>query len=727
MDYIESMTLQEAHKLNESLVVEIKKEFPEYTDRERMWLWTNPANIFHVNSWASYPPSETEEAKWPKTRADAAQKYRRLFSMQTELNQPLYAEIIDCGIGRIWCGNEKKCLLIPDILDYGEFTEERDYSNVSPLSLRIELGEKEDAVSNMLPAAISDSMTHSLLQKDITSADEEMRDLKAKMDETRKGKSEELIDLTKKIEALQAELEAKKEALMEQLEEKKAELEDKMEQMKDQIYLLDSQIYAIRCYAGEIVKFAKIREGKNAPIEEPVILHQKLRFLDEDLGRIASIYTIDWDDLHVFERFLKYSPAALDVFAPNERCIMLVRLSKDGKLISNSDEPYDNMLEDYEYYHGKTVGIIIRNGENLYLGWTDEQRIHIQDDLIISQLVTTTEPVSAHTEFWTKSDERYYLKQRREEARKIIDGIVSRNFVYNILQGVVDHSNILPLPDGVKLNKQSPYVVYAVADRWLADNRFGSFDEIIKKANGKLTKGDIVLTTQSLVAKERTWSSNRTFYGERSWENPRGRGERNRTRNTSIEDCTLYPINLIEFDPPKYSVVFKSHQFKETLTVSKDSWENDYKNREGAEFIKEFSTQDRHVYVSVKMKETVKWEETSARVNFELYDGEYINLTFMNSVWLEWVVNTKNLGGWTANSHHVNYAFAIRYLKTALDFVRKREAKEKELIDAVDPSVTASPEWQVALSNWKLDFNVRQITAYQAKRFVRHFLELSNS
>ena len=58
------------------------------------------------------------------------------------------------------------------------------------------------------------------------------------------------------------------------------ELEEKKEQLEGQIYLLDSQIYAIRCYAGEVVNFTRIRSGKNAPDTEPIVVHQKLRFLD---------------------------------------------------------------------------------------------------------------------------------------------------------------------------------------------------------------------------------------------------------------------------------------------------------------------------------------------------------------------------------------------------------------------------------------------------------------
>ena len=101
-----------------------------------------------------------------------------------------------------------------------------------------------------------------------------------------------------------------------------------MYKRQGQLYLLDSQIYAIRCYAGEVVTFAQIRQGEKAPVSEPIIVHQKLRFLDEDLGRLASLYNIQWDEIPMFEQFLRHSPLALDTFAPNKRCVMLVRLSR---------------------------------------------------------------------------------------------------------------------------------------------------------------------------------------------------------------------------------------------------------------------------------------------------------------------------------------------------------------------------------------------------------------
>ena len=291
---------------------------------------------------------------------------------------------------------------------------------------------------------------------------------------------------------------------MAELSRKMEELEEKKEQLEGQIYLLDSQIYAIRCYAGEVVNFTRIRSGKNAPDTEPIVVHQKLRFLDEDLGRLASLYEIQWNELDMFESFLKHSPYALDTFAPNERCIMLVRLSRTGKSIGramdNEGRPYHNMLDRYDYYHGKTVGIIIRNGENLYLGWTDENRVHISDDLILTRAQVVTETVPEEPkEFIFQSERKRYVKEQREQRKRILDGLVSRTFVYNILQGVVDHSALLPLPKGVTLAKQSEYVIFSVADKWISDNKYGSFTDIIARCNQKVQQGDMLLTTQHLV------------------------------------------------------------------------------------------------------------------------------------------------------------------------------------------------------------------------------------
>ena len=117
-----------------------------------------------------------------------------------------------------------------------------------------------------------------------------------------------------------------------------------------------------------------------------------------------------------------------------------------------------------------------------------------------------------------------------------------------------------------------------------------------------------------------------------------------------------------------------------------------------------------------------KKTDKPARANFEVYDKEIINLTYMNSVWLEWVINNKKLGGWSVNGKAVDYAYAIRYLKTAMDFIKAREVEEKALIDAENPEICKDADWPLQLSEWKLEKKVRTITPHQAKRFVKAVL-----
>lgn len=681
--------------------------------------------FYSLRSWASYPPERTREAQWPAKVDQMLTTIDRFLSKMEEYRLPAYGEIFEnegTRIGHIWLGNREKGLCLQNLEQYGTLEKPRDFRDISPAALRLELGMGEGK-DELLPVGTDSSMTSNDLRGQKAECEEVLANIDKDVQSVRDAEYGELAALKEEIDKKMAVLKAKQEELMAQLEDKKSEMELMKDRLEAQIFLLDSQIYSILCYMGETVKFAQIRSGKPAAITEPIVLHQKLRFLDEDLGRLASLYCLDWDNLGEFERFLKYSPAALETFAPNERCIMLVRLSKTGTVFDRDDQPYSNMLKDYDYYHGRTVGIIIRNGENLYLGWTDESRVHIEDDLIISKVVTDVAP-GVEEACHTKEQFRELERKKRREARHLIDGLVSRTFVYNILQGVVDHSSILPLPEGVKLNRQSEYVTFALADKWLVDNRFGSFNDIIEEANRKVSQGDMILTVQSLSPVQYRPFGGRA-YGLGTWENSRGRGDRNRTHDCIIEDRTIYPVNLVEYEEPIKMMRYQFYSGKNpdgTDHYVECTTQADRKlDEDTCKVLGYFDYCEDHIYVSVEKKES-RWridDGPLARANVEVFRDEFINLTYLNSVLLTWVINNKTLGGWTAGGKCVNYAYAIRYLNTAMDAIRKREVKEKECIDAVDPEVTKDPEWPLKLTEWKKSVGVRNITPYQAKRFVK--------
>lgn len=680
--------------------------------------------FFYVQGGYGGPNSNnSREVKWVKQRVENADKLRQFLAFAEEFEQPLYiGKWFDGELAYVHMGNPSKGFVFCEPEKYVTRIPAKDYSDVTPASLRAALGStRQEGGSSLISAGAENSMTEAGLTEQLKAHEDAMAELEQALDDTKNARTGELAELKAQMDAIKAELDAKKEQLMAELNEKKRQMEEMKYLLEGQIYLLDSQIYAIRCYAGEVVKFGKILSGKKAPDEEPIVIHQKLRFLDEDLGRLASLYSIDWEDISMFESFLKHSPIALDTFAPNERCVVLVRLSRTGKQIArNNDIPYQNMLDTYDYYHGKTVGIIIRNGENVWLGWTDETRVHIDDDLIITQTITVDEQPADVPEFTFDSERERYIKQQREERQRILDGLVSRTFVYNVLQGVVDHSDMLPLPAGVKLAKQSPYVQFAVADTWLTDNRFGSFTDIIKRCNERISKGDMLLTCQSLVPER--WSDGRYVSANRPWDNSRGRGEKNRTHDCSVDDCKIYKANLVEFDAPIDMVRYRYPD--KDIPYQTEAWRFDEKpdSFKGAEVTERYQTEpERHVFLSVEKSDAYYYDRRSdkpSRANFEVYPNEYINLTYMNSVWLEYVITNKSLGGWHIGGVAVDYAYAIRYLKTAMDYIRRREAEEKELLDAVDPHICEDSEWPLKLSEWKMTAGVRNITPYQAKRFA---------
>lgn len=556
------------------------------------------------------------------------------------------------------------------------------------------------------PAVLNDSISISQAKDTIDESRSRLAAMKKEAEDLQWERHEELAELKRQADEAMAALRKRKEELMDELARQTEELEEKVEQMNDQIFFLESQIYCIECYLGEAVKFTKIRSGRNAPDTEPVVLYQKLRYLDCEMGRLVSLYELDFSEIKLFEQFLAASPEALEVFAPNDRCVTLVRLSQTS--IEFGLHPiYANMLKEYEKYHGRMVGIIIRNGENIYLGWTDEEKVVVTDDLFLDFTPAETVP-SDIPENETERQMKARLKAERARMRVFAKEAVSRVFIFNILQGIVDNSNLLPLPKGEKISKESKYVRFSMADRWLVDNRFGSFTDIVKRCNAQISTGDMLLTTQYLHAE----------HGQYSRRNDRGRGYADRTHDVSVENCTIYPLNLIEYSEP-YTVT--DYQFRMN-GANGEYWVDSTTKGDGSNLsedtriIRTYEKRDVHYFVSLEKR----WSYFGARANFEVFPDEFINLHCMNSVWLTYAVTNRNLGGWCIGGKVVDYAYAVRYLKTALDFIRKREEEEKRILDEVAPGFTdRNPEWPVALSEWKLEKKARSFTLNLAKRFVK--------
>mgnify|MGYP007067773098 FL=1 len=99
------------------------------------------------------------------------------------------------------------------------------------------------------------------------------------------------------------------------------------------------------------------------------------------MGRYAAIYDFDGSKYskHTFEELLKIRDDFMNMFAPGPKSISLVKISKDGTIRCQS-EIRNNMLSEYELLHGNTIAILIRDGENLYIGWTDDDKVQVKDE-----------------------------------------------------------------------------------------------------------------------------------------------------------------------------------------------------------------------------------------------------------------------------------------------------------------------------------------------------------
>lgn len=238
--------------------------------------------------------------RWQKQKETAMGNIRKTVEYSEKYGQLLCVrEWHDGKFALLHTGNPDKCVVVPLPERFLDFTPNKDYSSLTPAALRAQLNASGD-VAAIVPADADGELTQRGIQSDLDAKIAELNELEQEMEDVRNANVGELAELKCQMEDLRAQMDKKRQEMMAELETRKAEMERVKEQMEGQIYLLSSQIYAIQCYAGEVVKFTKIREGKNAPDTEPIVIHQKLRFLDEDLGRLASLYEIQWEKLDLF-------------------------------------------------------------------------------------------------------------------------------------------------------------------------------------------------------------------------------------------------------------------------------------------------------------------------------------------------------------------------------------------------------------------------------------------
>lgn len=502
--------------------------------------------------------------------------------------------------------------------------------------------------------------------------------------------TEELMPLKLEMEKIKLEMERQAEKQRSLIEKKKAEFELMKAEMEKKIFFLTVDLNALMYYLGEKLTMIQVRKGKNAPINQPIVAYQKLRYLDIEMARYTGSKGITWKSTSSFEEIIKYRDDLLGMFNQSDKSISFFKLSKTGFQTEYSHKRI-NLLCEYELDHGSELGFMIRDGENVLIGWLNDEDITLAENVFLSYKNTIIEEKAENkSDFFSKREEE---KEKKKEQKEMS----SRYIIFHLLQGLIDGENgffeLEKRPNVFLESSNSNLIVFSLADGWIEDKRFGDYKDVMGKYaplfdDEKIIpmQGEKIITTQAISGT--SWSNDDQSY--------RSVGYNDRVHDVRVKDKEVYSINKIKKeDRPYYSHIYISEE---------KEW-----SRERFEF------QD--IYRSSYEPKMTR----IARANIRLENDEYVRLTFLNTVLIEYLLNLKE-----TDKFEKNYTYMAGYYNKMLNYLREREEIELSLIKKHFEGIEDVFEWQVILSDWKLEKVVRgDFTDYQAKRFVNYLKENS--
>ena len=306
---------------------------------------------------------------------------------------------------------------------------------------------------------------------------------------------EDLASTLKEVNALKAQMESKLSELYEQQALMLQKMEAKLAEYKHQLLIMKTDITAFEYRHGLTVNFTPIHKGEKAPVEQPIIVHQKIIFLDEDLPRLQQLYDTDSNSLEVA---IKNSDALLEHICPTNKGVTFLknrhsstRYSLDNKVMKFIVDTTPN-----------SVGMLVRDGENVWLTWFDAHDILLSEDSFASK--ATDELTS-------------------------LDLVKSRYYISNVILGLIERGELLQLNHNVTNLFNDTGIIFSNADSQITDSTYIELGELVDELN-KYTRPDDPIYVLNTIRDKATYS----YYGS-SGETERGRGENGLTDGVVVE------------------------------------------------------------------------------------------------------------------------------------------------------------------------------------------------
>lgn len=575
--------------------------------------------------------------------------------------------------------------------------------------------------------------------------------------------SSEKKKIENEIEEMRQALREKEQALREAMQVKVNELEKKKLEFEKQIFQLDYQLYLLKCLLGDSISVLHVRQGKRTPLDRPVVFYQKLRFLDEDFAKMSSLYGKVIEEKSYVERILKNDDEVFNTFCPTEKCVVLIKVSRDEVMYIRDETNY---LERYKMSNGNRIAILIRDGENLWIVWTEEGKIWIKENFIFQaqpNLEITDSTKLDRDEVITDDN---YLSNSLPWRQAF-----SRSFLIAILQGLSENNQILKFPEKVDFSIPNKYVIFSTADNQIADKKFGTLRDFMKAMNKCTNIGDMILPLKMIAG---------SFTEKDCWNNrwvenyDRGRGDKNRVRDCDIDDeiqrinhidipydvdflydsskhlekmkldpdCNLEALQKEELKTKEFFEALERMGNKNSLREGNILYIKKYQNARVGYVWKDTGTRWRlrsihkltyhpekvdeyKYYVSVE-KPQDPFSERIRKVkvcsNVQIYLDEFINVSYLSSTILKYFLESKNLGVIDGN-----YAYVVKYLRKALDYISNRENEEIILLNRTGcRDYSKIPNIDIFISHWKYCHELTVLTPRKAKKLVEYINNIEN-
>lgn len=305
------------------------------------------------------------------------------------------------------------------------------------------------------------------------------------------------------INALKAQMEAQIKALYEKQSLKLAALQEQIAKYEHDLFIMRTDLTAYEYRQGLGVNMTSLKQGQGTPKEQPLTIYQKLIFLDEDLPRLTALYDTTSSSL---EKALKTSDALLEHFCPSNKAIVFLKQRRS----EGTYELNNTVMHFIQNTMPNHIGMLIRNGDNVWLTWLDDKSIHLDEDSFNS---------------------------KASQETLTIDLLKSRHYLNNILLGFLERGDYLQLDHPVSNLFEDKDIIFATADNQIVDTTYLTLSELLNNVNHYNSPGDPIYLFNAI-------RDSRTNVG-RGIETYRGRGENGLTDGAFV-DNGYHTINGID-------------------------------------------------------------------------------------------------------------------------------------------------------------------------------------